>query len=498
MKWMVIRACLIPASLLLTAQAPDTGKSPFWDNFAFERGTQDLTLENARRMGVFNSLIKDPLDLDVDDARADIEIAGSNFDPILTLNSNVADSDQSAFDTETRTRTNSATVSKLFPTGTTLSLTQSHTDTDTDSLIATSDGESDSLDTTVALNQPLLKNAGVLVNTLARETAKIELDSAELRKLAALTNNYRDVTTAYWNHWISFRNLEIAIEQFDLANQQKELAEKLLGAGLVAAVEVLRAETGIAQRIDAILAAQDNLIISNNALFQLISDEEGAGDLVLFKPVTEPAALEPVLTVSEVSEAALENNLVLKVLENDVNSAALTVRAADWQTLPQLDLDASYTKSNVDRDASLIAVDDTEEWAVGVTLTYPLFERNAHAQLRQARNSSHLARKNVAIQRQDLRKTSENLVSNLFQNYRRLLAAQREVDLTRRIYEAELKQFDRGERTSTDVLDVATQLSLALTKQSQAYAQYEISRTEIDLLMGQVGGRVRRLLSGEE
>ena len=94
MKWMVFRACLIPAALLITAQAPNTGKSPFWDDFAFERGTQDLSLETARRLGVFNSLIKDPLDLDVDDARADIEIADSNFDPVLTLNSNVADSDQ--------------------------------------------------------------------------------------------------------------------------------------------------------------------------------------------------------------------------------------------------------------------------------------------------------------------------------------------------------------------------------------------------------------------
>ncbi|RVU33964.1 TolC family protein [Hwanghaeella grinnelliae] len=498
MKWIVIRACLIPASLLLAAQAPDTGKSPFWDNFAFERGTRDITLDAAQRMGVFNSLIKDPLDLDIDDAEADIEIAKSNFDPVLTLNSNLADSDQSAFDTETRTKTGSATVSKLFATGTTVSVSQSYTETDTDSLIATSDGESDSLDTTVALNQPLLKNAGTLVNTLARETAKIDLDSAELQKLATLTSNYRDVTTAYWNHWIAFRNLEIAIEQFDLANQQKELAEKLLGAGLVAAVEVLRAEAGIAQRIDAILAAQDNLIITNNALFQLISDEEGAGDLVLLNPVTEPSAEEPTLSISDVSDAAIESSLALKILQNEVDVAALTVRAADWQTLPELDLNLSYTKSKVDKDASLIAVDDSEDWAVGVTLTYPLFERNSHAQLRQARNSNHLARKNVAIQRQGLRKTSENLVSNLFQNYRRLLAARREVDVTRRIYEAELKQFDRGARTSTDVLDVATQLSLALTKQSQAYAQYEISRTEIALLMGQVGDRVRRLLKGQE
>ena len=498
MQRRALRSFLIPACLLLTAQSYDTGDSPYWDQFSFGSVTLDLTLESARNMGVFNSLIKRPLDLDIGDAEADIEQAKSNFDPIVTLNSNVTDSDQDAFDTDIRTNTASATLSKLFATGTTLSVTQSYTDTDANSRLATTDGDTDTRDTTVALNQPILKNAGILVNTLAEETAKIDLDSAEVTRIATLANNYRDVTSAYWNHWISFRGLEIAIEQFDLANQQKELAERLLGAGLVAAVEVLRAETGVAQRIDAILLAQDNLVLTNSALFQLIREDEGEENLVIFRPSTGPTDQPPNLSVPAVSAAALANSLALKVLQNEVDVAALTLKAARRQTLPDLDLDMSYTQSKVDRDPPLVTVDDSETWQVGLTLTYPFFERAAHADLRQARNADHLARTNVSIQRQNIRKAVESNINTLFQNYRRLQAANREVDITRRIYDAELLQFNRGEQTSTDVLDVASQLANALTRQAQAYAEYEISRTEIQLLTGEIDARVRDLLNAVE
>jgi len=72
--------------------------------------------------------------------------------------------------------------------------------------------------------------------------------------------------------------------------------------------------------------------------------------------------------------------------------------------------------------------------------------------------------------------------------WQRITAAQLASVLATRTLEAESRQFDRGARTSTDVLDAATNLADAQTSEVVAIGDYRISLVDLAVATGTVLG----------
>src|SRR5690606_1274597 len=97
---------------------------------------------------------------------------------------------------------------------------------------------------------------------------------------------------AYWRLYAARRELEVRQQQFELARTQLERARRLVDAGQVAEIEVLRAEEGVASRLEAIINAE-NQVLQQQREFKRIVNAPGLeiDSRTIVVPGTDPDPL---------------------------------------------------------------------------------------------------------------------------------------------------------------------------------------------------------------
>jgi outer membrane protein TolC len=140
-----------------------------------------------------------------------------------------------------------------------------------------------------SISQPLLRNAGVEVNTASIRVAKLQGQITDSRtKLEAL----RILATsdrAYWNHYRAWRELEVRQQQYDLALLQLGRARARVAAGDAPEVEVFRAESGVGTTLENVILADAAVRTRQRDLKRLINDPSmPMSDGTAIVPATQP------------------------------------------------------------------------------------------------------------------------------------------------------------------------------------------------------------------
>ncbi len=81
-----------------------------------------------------------------------------------------------------------------------------------------------------------------------------------------------------------------------------------------------------------------------------------------------------------------------------------------------------------------------------------------------------------------------NAIDQLDANWQRILAAQQRVVLAARTLDAEIRQFEQGLRTSTEVLEAQARLADAQSSEINAIAEYQIAQVDIAFAAGMLLG----------
>lgn len=348
----------------------------------------------------------------------------------------------------------------------------------------------------VSLSQPLLRGAGVRVNTAPIHIARLNAQAVSARTRLDVIRVVATVDRAYWTLYEARRQLQVREQQADLARQQLERAQRLVKAGSSAATETLRAEAGLAGGLEAVIAAENALRVQERQLKRLLNQPQ--------LPIDGPTALVPAdgpnpadfnLDPSRVLAAALEGRAELLELELNVAAESLQVLLARNALLPLASLDYRYGQSGLGADASS-AIDqalggDFEGHRLGLRLEVPLGNRAAQSQLRAA-----LLRRLQRLATADLRRlqiTQEvfDAVDTLQTAWQRILAARQSVLLEARLVEAEQRQFELGLRTSTEVIEAQTRLADARAREASALARHQIAQVDVAFATGTVLGQAR-------
>lgn len=93
-----------------------------------------------------------------------------------------------------------------------------------------------------------------------------------------------------------------------------------------------------------------------------------------------------------------------------------------------------------------------------------------------------------ALQTLTVKKEIYNAVDQVEQNWQRILAARQQVLVAGLNYEAELKQFNEGIRTMTEVLETLTRLGEAQIKEIKAIGDYQIALVDTAYATGTLLG----------
>lgn len=344
-----------------------------------------------------------------------------------------------------------------------------------------------------SISHELLRNAGRRVNTTALRIAGYNEQAVESSTKLEVIRQLAAVDRAYWRLYQARAELEVRQQQYELASAQMERAQRRVNAGAAPEIEVTRAQAGISDRLEAIITVQNALRLQQRELKRIINAEHlDVESPTMIKTTTPPDPVEYVFSAPKVCEFALANRMEMLDLELRLASDAAQINFARNQTLPLFTLDYTYRVNGLGGSMQdsfrTLERNRYEDWELGLNFQVPLGNEFARSRLREAILTRVQRLSTREAREQAIRQEVLNALDTIDGTWQRILAARQSVVLNTRTLQAEQRQFDVGQSTSTDVLDAATRLADAQSNEIRALTDHQIAQVDLAFATGTLLG----------
>jgi len=361
------------------------------------------------------------------------------------------------------------------------------------------------------LTQPLLRNFGFKVNRREILVAKNNLGVSEENLKNTLMTTVYNVESAYWNLVYSIENLEVRRQSLALAKDLLEKNRRSVEVGTLAPMEVLSAQAEVATREADLIQAETQIKNSEDQLRLLLNitgDEDKA--LTALVPKDKPTYVAREVSLEEALAAAIANRPDLEIAKIGVETDKLNLSFAKNQTLPDLNLSASYSSpgidgtqliydlSPIDPNAQIIdripgdiggAMKQTfkftyPNWNLGLTLSLPLANVFSRASLAQARLNLRQSMLDIENQKQEIYLEIKTAVRSVEANFKRIQAYTTARELAEQKLAAEEEKRRVGMSTNYMVLTYQRDLANARISELNSIVSYNVSVALLERAMG--------------
>lgn len=463
----------------------------------FER--VELSIEQCRASALENNLDLQVNLIDPTIARERLSQEEAKFESTFSFDVNFQRLDQP---TSSSLSSNEANFWNLTPgvtiplrTGGTVTVDLPFNRTETNNIFTTLN-PSYTTDFNFSISQPLLRNAGRRVNTHSIRIQALETQIAESQAKLEVIRQLAEVDRAYWLLYAAQRQLEVAQEQYELAIEQLERAERRVRAQVAPEVEIIRAQDGVASRLEDIIIADNRVRERQRNLKRLINApglEMGTSTALVLVSQPDPVRFE--LDAETMTRNAVVNRMEMLELELRLAQDYSTIDFEKNQALPNFVLDYQYSPQGLGDSfpdsVGVLRDGSFADWQVGAQFDIAIGNEAAEARVHQAilRRLQRLA--NKAARALSIRQEVYDAVDELNAAWQRILAARQASILAARTLRAEQNQFDVGARTSTDVLDAATRLADAQSAEIVALTTYQIAQVDLAFATGTLLGQAK-------
>ena len=368
-----------------------------------------------------------------------------------------------------------------------------------------------------SLTQPLFRGRWFDQNRRTIEIAKRNLSLTDVQFRQRTIETIATVQRAYWDLAFALRNLQVQRDGVKDAKDQYEHNKRLVSEGQLAPIDIVAAETQVANFEQAVYEALNVVNQAENALKNLISPNKNAKVWSESLTPTDPVDLTPPdTTLKEALDLAIANRpeLELNQVQRDIN--AIDRKFYGDLKKPQIDLVASYTSAGIGGDQNpnfrtpfpLACEQDPTSpacqqqranlalltgnaytgvfnnryptYRVGLTVNLPLFgDKTAGAQY----GKSLVEGEKIETQRAQLEQNIQVDVRNSIQAVRTAEAKLRAAAIARensvKQYDSEQRKLDAGQSDIYKVLERQTALTSA--RSAELRAQTELNKAIADL-----------------
>ncbi|MDQ2681106.1 MAG: TolC family protein [Candidatus Eremiobacteraeota bacterium] len=391
----------------------------------------------------------------------------------------------------------------------------------------------------VSLTQPLLKNGAIDAPRRELQLAKLNADSTDAQTLVSASGTIANVENAYWDLVAAWRNVAIQEDALRQAIAQQQSNERLAKAGTNAPIEAVQSSTQVNIFQDDVYSALQNVARLQNQLKGLMlanqADPIWMANLVPTSPVLK---LPPEPALADLVTQALRTRPEIQQIHDAAASAAVNVKYAKNQTLPQVDVQAGYTTNgfagqptdpanspfNQSSAAQLMAIDQLitvvnrglppsqqipilappggqtppgylvgnlnqslknlfaekfPAYQVGLTISFPFGNRTAKANYAIAQVQARSA----AVQEIGLLQRVTIEARNALQTFRtaeyRLISARAGREASERVLASEQRRFRNG--ASTTFLVLQRQVQLQENRGRELQAQTDLNKAVVEL-----------------
>lgn len=346
------------------------------------------------------------------------------------------------------------------------------------------------------LSHSLLRNAGRRVSTAQIVIAGYNEQASEARTKLEAMQQVTNADRSYWRLYQSRASLDVRLQQFDVAKSQIDRAERRVRDGVAADIEVDRAKAGAAQRLEAIVLAQNDVLLRQRELKRVMHQPGLDIDTkVMVVPSSPPDPVQYVFDVQSLQQLALANRMELLELEVQLASDAVTIGVERNRTLPLVDMQFSYRLNglgdNIGKSLETTAEYQNPDWTIGLNAEMPLNNEEARSRVRRALLTRMQRFATKESREQSIRSEVLNAADSLELGWQRILAARQAVISATRALESEQRQFDLGRSTSNDVLNSASNLGDAQIAEVQALTDYQLAQIDLAFATGTLLGAAK-------
>jgi outer membrane protein len=342
--------------------------------------------------------------------------------------------------------------------------------------------------------QPLLRDAWPEFNLAKLHIAQVTEKGSEADFRAKVEEIVADVISAYWTLWDA--RLEVPIRQ-DLLDSARDTLEKVKARKDIdaAAAEIRQAEAAVKQREVVLEIAVKAVGDAQDALVKLLADPQvNLLSPFTVNPVSVPSQTRVTLDDADQLRAALEHNPILEKARLAIQLAELNIVVAKNQALPRLDFTGSggyqgQARHSEDAQENLADL-DTFDFAVGLSMEYPLGNRERLAELRRRRVERS---KSVS----QLQSVADQIAVAVKERKREIDRSYREIELNRelvesyRVYLQALEDIEkiRGRLTPEFLnlkLNTQSQLAEAKVAELRAIRTYNLALSDLARATGTI------------
>jgi outer membrane protein TolC len=357
---------------------------------------------------------------------------------------------------------------------------------------------------TATYTQPLLQGFKIDTNRTNIITTGIQQDIADLDLQATIASITAQVRNAYWDLVFSILNLENQRTSLDLATKLVQDNRARVEIGTMAPIDVVQAQAEEATRRQNVVTAEATLQNAELALKQLIVS--GTDDPLWtssLNPTDRPAPGTESIDLEGAIRNALEHRTDLLQAKKTIDSANVTLKGLDNQTLPLLNAVTTFRAlGQGGRSTSLeqpipptnwwdalggIGKFDAPTWTVQLNFAYPIGTSQADA---------NKARQRIIIQQNQTQvKATELTIATqvtaaaiaIRSSLEAIQAATAARELSQKRYEAAQSKLEVGMATNFEV--VQAQRDLADARNSELREHLNYRRALIDFQRTQVSPR---------
>jgi outer membrane protein TolC len=472
-----------------------------------------LTADDAVRMALDNNvdLAADRLDPQIGDTR--VAAASSAFKP--TFNSVFQRNNQlqppASFLIPTPTRTDLVTsnvgLSQRLPWfGTSYSISWDASHTDSNSFLNSYNPLMRS-GLSMSVSQPLLRDfftdasrQQLAVSRQARDIATTRLSESVVRTAAS-------VKSAYWNLASATAHVTARRASLQLAEELARVNKAKVDVGMSPPLDLLAAQAEVAANQEQLIIAETAVRQAEDRLRMLIFDPADRDTWnVQIEPIDSPSVARIAVDVDAAVTGALRDRADLVRAREEVETAALNVRFAGNQRLPDVRLNASYQASGLGGTEVLrtggfpgsivgggqetgfgsildqLIRSEYPTWAVGVSVSYPIggsAEEAAHARAGLERTQAEQRVKSAEAR---VIQQVRDAAWKIDMNAKRIDTTRAARTLAEQRLDAERKRFEVGMSTSFLVVQAQRDLAQATTNELAAVLAYNLALVDFEAL----------------
>ncbi|MBK9527329.1 MAG: TolC family protein [Acidobacteria bacterium] len=385
-------------------------------------------------------------------------------------------------------------------------------------------------------NQPLMRNFRI-DNTRRNITiARKRLEQTESDFRLQATATITSVQRAYWDYVFALRNQQNEVANVNLAKENLRQVEARIEAGAAAPLDRAEVVTELANREGSLLLATQTVATAENAIKQLlIRDPLSPEWTQTFVPTDKPAFSLDSTSLDDAMKDAMDNRYELKrlKLQREINQE--DIKYFKNQTKPQIDLNTTFSLDGLSRSGTSTATttnlitgsadlflfnglnatraslalpilpnptviipaspsylfggfnrslanmfrSDSPNFSIGATISFPLRNRTAKANLDGAKIQEEQLQAQTRGQEQSVIVEVRNAVQSVETSRQRVLTARRARESAEIQLEGERKLYENGR--STTFLLFQRENSLTNARNAEIRAETDYNKALSDL-----------------